>query len=256
VEGAELSITNHNQWRHVLSIIIICATCVSISCERSDIQIRYLRSESYAFSRNDRAAITAIAESTAEEVRSLLPSLPERIELTVRPGADVMKETGAAGVAMPPNGVMWTVDPSRRGGVIGTAKSWLRATLFHEFHHLVRSASGSPHSLVEHAVFEGLATAFERDHAGVSPPWGQYSDGIANWANELMGLPVDAPVNSWLYAHPDGRRWIGMRVGTFWVDRATAKSGRSASTLATVPADEILAMAGQGAESAPSVALP
>ncbi len=174
----------------------------------------------------------------------MLPMLPSRIELTVRPSTEVMKETGAAATAMPPTGVMWTVDPSRPGGVSETVRTWLRPTLFHELHHLARNQAHVPQSLVERAVFEGLATAFERDFANTQPPWGQYPEQIESWASELMRLPPDAPTRTWIYSHPDGRRWIGMRVGTYWVDRAIAKSGRSAADLVTTPVDEILSLAG------------
>ena len=55
--------------------------------------------------------ITQITQSTLREVRSLLQGLPDRIQLTVRPGSDVIEETGETGTAMPPDAIMWTVDP-------------------------------------------------------------------------------------------------------------------------------------------------
>jgi hypothetical protein len=55
-------------------------------------------------------------------------------------------------------------------------------------------------------------------------------------------LPEDAPRRQWLFRHPDGRRWIGLRAGTLLADEATRKTGKSAAALAQVPTDEFLRM--------------
>lgn len=226
-------------------ILAVAAFASSITgCAERDVTIRFLRSETYTFSRADRSVIEAIARSTTREVRRVLPALPPQIELTVRPGSDVIKETGETASAMPPIAVIWTVDPMRQDGVVAVARAWLRATLFHELHHLVRSASGNPGSIVDHAVFEGMATVFERDFAAAQPPWGLYPANVEEWAQEVMALPSDPSVREWLFSHPDGRRWVGIRVGAFWVDQATAASGRSAADLVSTPTDNILALAG------------
>jgi len=214
-------------------------------CADSQLTIRFLRSESYAFSNAERRLITGIAESTFVEVRRILPGAPERIEIAVRPEASVTSETGQAATPMPPNGIMWMVDTSRPGGVVAVANEWLRASLFHELHHLARLAAERPQSIVEHAVYEGMATAFERDFADVAPPWGAYPEDIAEWAAELERLPSDALRTHWLFAHPDGRRWIGFKAGTHWVDQARARTGRSAADLVAVPTSEILALSQQ-----------
>jgi len=205
--------------------------------------IRYLRSDTYTFSSNDRRVIHTTATATVREVRQLLPSLPTPIELTVRPGADVIREIGQGGDAMPPNGVMWTVDPNRPGGVAAIAKSWLRACLYHELHHLTRAAVRHPSSIVEHAVSEGMATAFERDFAGSAAPWGQYPDNVPEWALALASLPANSSRGHWLFSHPDGRRWIGYKVGTYRVDRAMSKTGHTSATLVTTPAAAVISMA-------------
>ncbi len=216
---------------------------IAVACAPREVPIRYLRSADYEFSTADRATIERILDATTVEVRRILPSLPAQIELTVRPGADVIAETGETAAATPPAGVVWTVDPSRPGGVVKVAEDELRATLFHEFHHLVRWAAGSPRSIVEHAVFEGMATVFERDFAGVDPPWGKYSEDVVALEKELLSLPGDARVRDWLFSHPDGRRWIGIKVGAYWVDRAAAASKQTSASLAVAPASEVLAMA-------------
>jgi uncharacterized protein YjaZ len=226
--------------------IIVCTLAVLAGCAQRDIEISYLRSESYTFSRAERSTIREIAEHTASEVRRLLPALPHKLAITVRPGDDVIAEIGATASAVAPADVVWTVDPSRPGGVIQIAKTHLRPTLFHEFHHLVRDAdSRSSRSVIASAVTEGMASAFERDFAGADYPWAQYpKDAVEEWAEELLALPADAPVREWLFRHPDGRRWIGFRVGTYWVDQAIAKSGRSSADLVSTPTLQILSLAG------------
>lgn len=224
------------------ALVILLA--IIAGCGQPEVKTRYFRSETYTFSRADRAAIDRICNATAAEVRKLLPGLPPQLELTVRPGADVIEEVGATAAAMPPNAVMWTVDPARDGGVVAIARKELRATLFHEFHHLVRSAAGNPRTVVEHAIHEGMATAFERDFAGMDRPWGQHTPEISALEAELLALPVGAKVGDWMFAHPDGRRWIGLRVGTAWIDRATAKSGRTSANLVSTPTVEVLTLAG------------
>lgn len=207
-----------------------------------DLTIRFLRSESYTFTRAERRAIEDGAVAAIAEVRRLLPGVPALIELTVRPGISVTPETGQGGDAMPPNGIMLTIDPSRPGGVMAIMNAWLRPFMFHELHHLVRyAAAGAPSSLVEHAVTEGMATAFERDFAGATPPWGLYPENVAEWATELLALPSDTPRTEWLFRHPDGRRWMGYKVGTYWVDQARAQSGKSAADLVAMPSGEVLA---------------
>jgi hypothetical protein len=202
------------------------------------------------FPNEARSAIREVCEATEPEVRALLPNLTPAMELAALTGtaAHVIPETGEIGTALNPNRVRWTVDPLRPGGVAATARAQLRSTLFHEFHHCVRGwvfAGGAPPtSFMDGVVSEGLATAFERDAAGRRPPWGQYSQEAAGWVVELLRLPLTAPYDEWMFRHPDGRRWIGYRAGTYIADRAIAASGLSAAQLVLVPTDEILKMAG------------
>ena len=95
-------------------------------------------------------------------------------------------------------------------------------------------------------VSEGMATAFERDFAGASPPWGDYPDDISTWVDELIALPMSAfgSYAKWMFKHPDGRRWIGYRAGTYIVDQAMAASGLSSAELVLTGTAEVLQLAG------------
>ena len=159
----------------------------------------------------------------------------------VRAGHDVIPETGETATAVLPASVYWTVDPRR--DVLSIVRTELRPTLFHEFHHLLRDGHIPRHSLMDAVVTEGLATAFERDFGNANPPWGIAPPEVMDWTRELLLQPETAPRDDWLSRHPDGRRWIGLRVGTFLADRAMRASGRSAVALVTTPTEEILRLA-------------
>jgi hypothetical protein len=195
---------------------------------------------SYPFTPAERRAIARIAGAAAIEARRHLPALPRQMTLQVRSGTDVIPELGATAAALPPDWIVWTVDHKRPDGVLTIAEKHLRAALFHEFHHLVRLETLKTDTLIDHVITEGLATAFERDFAGVSPPWGQYPDDVANWVQELLALPATAKRSDWIVRHPDGRRWIGMRAGTYLVDVAMKTLHRTSAELVAVEASEIL----------------
>jgi hypothetical protein len=76
-----------------------------------------------------------------------------------------------------------------------------------------------------------------------------YPENVADWVNELMALPPGAGTSYWVRArHPDGRRWIGMRAGTYLVDRAMKATGKSAADLVSTSTEEVvdIATAGMG----------
>ena len=152
-------------------------------------------------------------------------------------------ETGSSATATPPNAIIITVDAGRAGGIESYVTRWLRPVLFHELHHLARWQIVAARSIVDHAVSEGMAAVFERDFAQSETPWAAYGSQVENWADEIRALPDDAPMRDWIYAHPDGRQWIGMKVGAYWVDRAAANSGRASIDLIAMPAAAIIALA-------------
>jgi uncharacterized protein YjaZ len=110
----------------------------------------------------------------------------------------------------------------------------------------VRGTAHSGSGLMDSVVTEGLATAFERDFAGAQVPWGEYPDDVSQWVDELMQLPPDAKRSDWIFRHPDGRRWIGMKAGTYLVDRAMQTLNRTSAELVAMPTAEILAAANTG----------
>lgn len=212
----------------------------SAGCGRHQTTVTFDTFGGYVFSSAERRAIQNIADATAREVRRVLPALPNELVLRVDASKKVIPETGENGSAAPPNVVYWTVDPSIRGGVEAIVRDELRLSLAHEFHHLVRASSVTATTLMDEVVNEGMATAFEREFGGATGPWGTYPDNVSAWVDELLALPPAASRKDWLYLHPDGRRWIGYKAGTYLVDRAMRASGRSAAELVAMPSDEIV----------------
>lgn len=229
-------VTNRRcRWAY-LSVALMCA-----ACGPRDTTVEFYVADGYHFSQAERRGIEDLAEATAVEARRVLPALPHHLSVRVYAGTRVIPETGEAGEVVPPSTVIWTVDPAHAGGVLTVVHTWLRASLLHEFHHLVRAQTSPSTSLMDEVVTEGMATVFERDVTGASPLWGLYPDDVGDWVKELTALPPDVGRDYWLRArHPDGRRWIGMRAGAYLVDRAIQASGRSAAALVSTSTRELM----------------
>ena len=220
--------------------LIACVITGDIACRDTTEGVRTQFAGAYPFTPAERRTIARIAGTTAIEVRRHLPALPSQITLRVDSGKDVIPELGAIGTVLPPDWVVWTVDPDHEDGVLKIAETHLRAALFHEFHHLVRATTLPPATLMDRVVLEGLATAFERDFAGTSPPWGQYPAEAPQWADELLAMPPTATRSEWVSRHPGERRWLDYRTGTYLADRAKQKFNRTSAELVTTPTDVIL----------------
>ena len=194
------------------------------------------------------AVIRRIATQAVAEVSQLLPGLSDDVLLAVFPDMRVIPETGEVGASVSPGRIDWHVDPDRPEGIARIAERELRFTLFHELHHQVRGwvmQGGSwPTTFMEGPVSEGLASAFERDAAGRRAPWAEYPPGVEMWVHELLALPLASSYREWMFHHPDGRRWIGYRAGTYIADRSIMASGHSAAELVTTPTSEVLQLAG------------
>ena len=234
-----------NRRPHLLLLWVVCS-CASAQT----MTVEFDATAEAQLSPLEKSVINQIAQDTDVEVRALLPQMPRDVKVTVSVGTDVIPETGTGAASLEPGHIVWIVDASRPEGVVEIARSNLRSALFHEMHHLARGwviTGGAPVTTIMDAVVsEGMATVFERDFADSEPLWGSYPDNIEEWVEELLALPASALglYEQWIFQHPDGRRWIGYRSGTFIVDRAVAKSGMSAAELVLTSTDEVLDLAG------------
>jgi uncharacterized protein YjaZ len=227
---------------HGTNLAVTVCLLASAGCSQRTVSVEFR--SGYSFSRTERKAIEAVADRAARDVRDRLPALPAELTIVVQTGPHVIPETGETAEVGLPRSVYWTVDPNHDGGVLAVVNAQLHATLVHEFYHLVRESKFRPVSLTDQAIDEGLATAFERDFGGAPVPWGASPSDVAAWTKEFLALPSDAPRNQWMFKHPDGRRWIGFKVGTYLADQAVRKSGLSLAQFATVPTEKIIEWAG------------
>ncbi len=234
--------------RKLVSIVVVlCAATVACRDTTGGIRTEFVGS--YTFSAAERRTIDRIAGAAALEARRHLPALAPQILLQVRSGKDVSPEIGATAAVAGSEFIRWTVDSDHPHGVATIAETHLRAILFHEFHHLVRGTAVSSMTLMDHVITEGMATAFERDVAGASYPMAQYPDDVAKWVDELLTQSSTASQREWMFRHPDGRRWVGYRAGTYLVDQAMQRLNRTSADLVLTPTAEILAAAGVTAAS-------
>jgi uncharacterized protein YjaZ len=94
-----------------------------------------------------------------------------------------------------------------------------------------------------------MATAFARDYSGEKAPWAEYPADVEEWVRQLQNLPSEARYEEWMFAHPDGRRWIGYRAGTFLVDQAMARAKKTSIDLIGASAQEIIDMGSRPAQA-------
>lgn len=223
---------------------LLILAIANTSCAAADVEVVFYQHDGYTFSSAEQQTIEARAREAVQSTKPLLPQLPTALILRVNPSKNTMEETGQSGTFSLPNVIYWNVDPTKFGGVEAIANRQLHSTIMHELHHLVRGAGFQAQTIMDDVVTEGLATAFERDFGNAPTPWGDYSADVAEWVDELMLLPANAPRDVWMSRHPDGRRWIGYKAGTYIADRAMRASGKSAAELVSVATAEILDLAG------------
>ena len=229
--------------------LLLAIGCVS--CGSHEITIEY-REIDHAFSWTERRTIQRIADGAVAEARHQLPLLPADLVLRVDADENVSDLTDSTATYAAPARLYWSVDPHRGDGVVGTAGSHLRSMLLHELHHLVRDTALPRTSFMDSVISEGMASAFERDFAGANYPFMDYPNDVSTWVTELLALPDHdsfspegvAQRRHWLRQHPDGRRWIGYRAGTYLVDRAMRASGKSAADLVAMPTADLCTASG------------
>jgi hypothetical protein len=192
------------------------------------------------------STIVDVSNGAEKEIRQHLPTLERDLYLIINPSKLVIPETGDGGFTLGPHCIRWDVDPDR--GIAAVAREHLRRTLFHECHHAVRLQRRPQEAEVVDwptvAVFDGLASVFEGAAGGQRLPFQDYDEQmIAHWAAELFAQPVDETWLQWKFEHPDGRRNIAYRVGTWISDRAVRSSGRSAADLVWESPTDVVALA-------------
>lgn len=181
-----------------------------------------------------------------EAARGLLPVIPEELTFVnqVAPW-ECMEEYGQGAYTKNSRLILIAIDDSLPYGEEKLLQS-THETVFHELSHAARFEIGRYHSkFLDSCVLEGLATAFERDYADAEPPYGDYDhDQAEQWLKEIIDANEKVDHYEYMFRRSDGSRWIGYKVGTYIVDQAAEKSGKSILELTNLESSEILNLAG------------
>ena len=185
---------------------------------------------------------TTIRAAT-EEATPLLPPLSPYVNISVYPTREgLIKETGDMGFTYDEERIEILFDPTLPYGV-EKHKEHLRATTFHELNHTARSLviPYDPSPLSD-MVSEGTATVFERDFANGSPLWGLYEDEatMRQWLKEIKALPTNEKNYEYLFDHPDGRRWIIYKTGTWVIDHLIKSEQATLNELTLMPVEQVI----------------
>lgn len=195
-----------------------------------------------------RDEITTVLTAVGEEVGKIL-ELPEHLNITVRPNSHsyhLIPQTGDGARTVDTELVEYVFDPKLPYGKEALLRT-LRESIFHELNHVYRwMESEYDGHILNSAVFEGSATVFETDYAGASPLWGKYDgEPMDDWLKELA-TKSSRDYSDYFFDHPDGRKWIGYKVGTWLVREAMKNSGKGVVDLTRTPWREMVELAGKG----------
>lgn len=190
----------------------------------------------------EKEALECISRSLAE-VRLILDTVPSDISIYFD-NFCLMKEFGVGGFAYSNDIITIAFD------VLYEDKNkqleYLRQTVFHEAYHLAHGyhAQKPVFLPIEEAIYEGAATAFERDYVDSPVPYGLYDKkNIALWLSEIKSLKKDYDRQKWKFYNKErDERWMLYKVGTYVVDEAVSKSGKTIVDLNKCSAKEILEM--------------
>ena len=238
----------------VLIIPVLCIISCSSNSKKSPIAKVDIvfQEDSLKFTAPQKVFIREVISNSEDEVRKLLPKLPDSIKVIVEAvdwDLDIVNGvTGRAETNSPPL-VLVQISQHYQGGVIDLAYQGIKSTIFHEFHHLSRGwaiqdnkfSYGIPNAMVN----EGLAVAFTEIYTGNINEVESYTDEADNWVKEILALPLDASYAKWMMGkHPDGRTYIGYRTGNFLARKAMTKSGKTILDLSELMPNEIIKLAG------------
>lgn len=188
-------------------------------------------SDDLAFTEAQQARIDALLDETHARVATIFPQLAGQVRVTVmpvhRPALDALG--GVTGRADWPDELVIEISQTYPDGVDGAVEAGLATTFTHELHHTVRgwtmNGNHFGHGIQIAVINEGLATVFAEEVTGEVQPSDLPPPEIAQWAQEVLALPIDASYGDWMFVHPDGREAIGYRTGRWVVRRAMERSG-------------------------------
>jgi len=183
---------------------------------------------SYQVSADFKQKYIAEIKSAYEEVSKLLPFGSKHINFFIQPREyGLIKETQDNGHAHNSEFLEFAFNPTVDEKGLKVILDDIKATVFHEMNHAARYNIPIFHTkFLDNCIMEGLATVFERDYGGSNPPYGKYPKNVADWVQEIIDKNDMFVWQEYSFDHPDGRRWISYKVGTYIVDEAIKISGK------------------------------
>lgn len=199
-------------------------------------------------------AVTTVLDQSYTEVCTLLPTLPASINIWLD-NSVLIAETGEGGFAYSPDTITVAFDMEYADKVAQLQS--LRATMFHEAYHLIQGhthedAQATYTTALDSAIYEGMATVFERQYAGSKPLWGEYSavdeQTLTRWRDSLHKLAIEDYLNphtgkwqQWaFFDETDNERWKLYKTGTWIVDTYLQRTGKDIINIVHMPASEII----------------
>lgn len=182
-----------------------------------------------------------------DEVRKLLPKLPNTIQIYFG-DYGIIPESGVGGFAYAHDTITISIDSNFKNKK--KQADDIRPTIFHECFHIFQNYTGNsgPFSAVENAIYEGMATVFEREYCAIWQPYGDYrevsEESLQRWLKNLQHLSLEDfqnTYNEWKFYHPELKeRWIVYKVGTWIIDQVLEKQNLTILDLSTKTAADVL----------------
>jgi uncharacterized protein YjaZ len=182
-----------------------------------------------------------------DEVRELLPGLPKTVKIYFG-DYGIIPESGVGGYAYSHDTITISIDPDFKDKKKQLKDT--RPTIFHEAFHLYQNYTGEsgPFTAIDNAIYEGMATVFEREYCGIWQPYGNYretpEDSLKQWLQDLQQLSLKDFQNTyseWKFYHSKLKeRWIVYKVGTWITDQVLEKHKLKILDLSDKTATEVL----------------
>lgn len=196
--------------------------------------------------------LEVVISKSYDEVRKLLPKLPDIIQIYFG-GYGIIPESGVGGFAYAHDIITISIDPDFENKNMQTKE--LRSTIFHEALHIYQNYTGKsgPFTAIDNAIYEGMATIFEREYCGKWQPYGDYrktsEEKLKEWIRDLRQLSPEDFKNhyrDWKFYHPQLKeRWIVYKTGTWMVDQVLKKYRLTILDLSEKTAEEVLKLYNQ-----------
>lgn len=179
------------------------------------------------------------------EVLKLLPFASKHVSYIVHPRTWSLMDTGDSAHTYNAELIELAFDPTFTKASKQVILDDVRFSVFHEMNHAARyNLDGIWHAkFLDSCIMEGLATVFTREYTKEDAAWAKYPKEVAAWIDEIIAKNDAFPWPSYSYSHPDGRKWIAYKVGTYIVDEAMKNSGKNSIELTQMTCSEILELA-------------